>query len=529
MRVAAALGTRIASFRVRRSAVIPVFLGGLLGCGGSGRLELVLDLPEGDDLRPAGMTTVTVIAQPFEDDPVATTSVISNNRFEAGELPAGEPVSLQVALRDGTGRLVGYGQALEPIELSADSLTRVRIAVRRPFLYATSSAGPTNGLFTFDPTSTPIDQGRLAPAAPIRAVPVGGDQLAVISGSSVEMIATEDHMVEGSSIALPAAATDAAQVPGERRIVVGLATGMAVVDLDSGAVDMIPGGAVSRVTVGVLDDGSRIAYGLIDRVAPPEINEACAAGTSSLLRVDLAAPEAPSTAALGIGLADVAAGVDAPALYGAAPCLGQVVSFDGEQATNVFALPRAAQVAIQGTRAWAVGTQPAEIMLSGGEPDYVIADAIQIVGSIDTRGGSAVTFALPHQRQQMNDTTDPAIEHAQVMKPMSALPLDMVVLAGGEFIAIATKYQFHSNQLIYNTPFGPLIALPEMDVTTADVVVIAGATSVLTHRVRTTCTLDNIGPADIFPSWGCALPEAGQAPEPGAYQAAALGALFGAR
>jgi hypothetical protein len=499
---------------------------GLCSCGGGGRLDLVLDLPDTESLRPAGMTTVTVVAQPFEADPVETTSVLSGSSFQAGDLPAGEPVAIAVELRDGTGRMVGYGRAPDPIELSVDEATTQRIFVRRPFLYAASPAG----MFTFDPTRDSLDpayQGRLTAAGQLRALPLGGDELAVVRAGAVDVFSTEDHQATGTSISI-GTPNDAAPVPGARTIILGLDSGFAIVDLDGGSVVPVAGPAVARVTVGLTADGRTIVYGLVGRVAPSEIDEPCPTTTSQIASFDLAAPEAVTTDDVALGLADIAAGIDAPALVGAAPCDGSVVSIDtdGEAGLVELApLERAALVAMQGTRVWAVGTQAAKLQYDGATIDYVDDDAITLVISTDIRGGSApLEFALPRRRETMIDMDDPAREHAQVMKPMSALPIDMVVLAGGEFVAVTTRYKFHSSALVSGT----LIVLPVMDATTADVVLIDGATTTLAQRVRSECLLVT-GNADFFPNWECGDADEAETPKLGQFEAVALGALYGDR
>jgi hypothetical protein len=137
-------------------------------------------------------------------------------------------------------------------------------------------------------------------------------------------------------------------------------------------------------------------------------------------------------------------------------------------------------------------------------------------------------FALPRRRETMLDSDDPAREHAQVMKPLSALPLDVVVLAGGEYIAIATRYKYHSNALVESGPFGDITVLPTMDATTSDLILIDGATSTPAQRVRSQCVLVT-GGADIFPNWLCGATEEAETPRFGQFEATALGALFGAR
>jgi hypothetical protein len=240
--------------------------------------------------------------------------------------------------------------------------------------------------------------------------------------------------------------------------------------------------------------------------------------------IDLAAPDAVEYRSLNSGLADVAAGVDAPGLVGAAPCTGELVLIDDAGESQLAALPRAASVAIQGTRVWGAGTQPAVLRYTGPDIDFVDEDAIELITFADLRGGGATQFSPGRRRETMIDRDDPAHEHAQVMKPMSALPLDLVVLAGGEFIAIGTRYKYHSSAYTV----GLSVVLPQMDATTSDLILIDGATLAPAQRVRTDCDLVT-GQADIFPNWDCIATEAAETPRLGQFEPSALGALFGAR
>src|SRR5665647_2050672 len=126
-------------------------VGCLLGCsgGGSGSLELTLALPTQTELRPAGMTTVTVTATAPGDSPISNTSAIgTDSKFTAGEFPVGDGVQLGVVLRDVSNRIVGVGEAGQTVDLVGDKATKISIPVRRPFVYTASGSN----LYSFDPT-----------------------------------------------------------------------------------------------------------------------------------------------------------------------------------------------------------------------------------------------------------------------------------------------------------------------------------------------------------------------------------------
>ena len=88
------------------------------------------------DLRPTGMTTISVIATPRGGTPLTSTSPISGARFAAGDLPIGNGIQLDVLLHDPSNRGVGVGNAVQLVDVAADKAAIVSIPVRRPFVYA---------------------------------------------------------------------------------------------------------------------------------------------------------------------------------------------------------------------------------------------------------------------------------------------------------------------------------------------------------------------------------------------------------
>jgi hypothetical protein len=127
--------------RLPRSCLVACVL---YGCTTSGGLDLELVLPSEDSgLRPTGMTTITVLATTPNANPIANTAVLDGTHFAAGDLPVGTKVQLDVLLHDVSNRLVGIGEAAQPVDLPRTKTTTVTIQVRRPFVYASSG----NALF----------------------------------------------------------------------------------------------------------------------------------------------------------------------------------------------------------------------------------------------------------------------------------------------------------------------------------------------------------------------------------------------
>src|SRR4051812_20928012 len=270
---------------------------------GEGSLELTLSLPSQPDLRPTGMTTVTITASAPGQSAIGNTSVLGSGAVSVGDLPVGDDIQIGVGLRDVSNRIVGVGEAGQAIDIVGDKATKLSIPVRRPFVYAASGTA----LYSFDPTLDPRDakfQGTLSGVtSPQLTISVGGDRLAVIGGTSVQVVVTETNTVMGS-ITVPGMISDAAAVPGSHKLAIAHGGGIAIVDLDGGSVQNAAVGPVDRVTVGPGSDGLMVAYGLVGRVSPPDKPKdlATCTGTSKIVSVSVDSPAvampAPVTAAV---------------------------------------------------------------------------------------------------------------------------------------------------------------------------------------------------------------------------------------
>lgn len=517
-------------------------------CNGSdGSLELTLSLPAQPDLRPTGMTTVTVTATAPGESPVGTTTALSAGSVSAGDLPIGSDIQIGVVLRDVSNRIVGVGEAGQAIDIVGDKATQLAIPVRRPFVYAASG---TN-LYSFDPTLDPRDakfQGMLAGVTgPQFTVSVGGDRLAVISGNQVQVLVTETNQVMGS-ISVPGPVNDAAAVPGTHKLAIAHANGIAIVNLDGGDVANAPVGPVDRVTVGPSSDGLMVAYGLVGRVLPPDKPAmlATCTGTSKIVQVSVDAPAAATPAPVTAAVSDLAAAPDVAMLFATLPCTGKVASVHGVieggalSLTDVTDLERASVLTVAGDRVWAAGTKMSVPACTTGcsattpvacpQPNgnhlaYVTDGAHLIVKSIPLDGGTPITLDVPGRRETMVDQGDMAKEHAQVLKALGVVPLDLVTLPGGQYVGLVTKSRYYVERL----DNGIQVILPCLDATVGDWLLIDMASSSVAQRVRTSCNL-TVEPGAFFADWDCDDPPEGERSKfPTMYQATSVGALFGSR
>jgi hypothetical protein len=494
------------------------------------------------------MTTVTVTATAPGESPVTTTSSIgSDNRFTAGEFPVADDVQLGVVLRDVSNRIVGVGEAGQTIDIVGNQETAIAIPVRRPFVYASSGTA----LFSFDPTLDPRDgkfQGKLAGVtAPLFTISVGGDRLAVVSSSAVQIVVTATNTVTGM-IPIPAGVTvtDATTVPGTHQVVIAHNQGISIADIDAATIQTIAVGAIDRVSAGRASDGALYAYGLIGRVAPPEKpgDLSTCMGSSSIVAINMDAPAPTQPLLVGAAVSDLAAAPDQSLLFATLPCAGKVVKLVGVlelgtlSMTDVSPLERAAVLTVAGDRIWAAGTQtstpqctstctPTTQILcpQGGSSNrllWVTAGASVIVKSIPLiDDGDQVTLTVPARRETIIDTDDTAKQHAQVLKALGVVPLDLVALPGGQYVGLVTKSRYFIEEA------GGV--LPCLDVNTADWLLIDMASSSVAQRVRTSCT-EIVGPG-LFANWECEQPPDGErlAPTIPDYVPSSVGALFGAR
>jgi len=535
-----------------RSAVVAAWL--LAGCLGTGSLDLELTLPTEPDLKPTGMTTITVLAQSPEIPPIANRTVLTGSSFRAGELPVGENLQINVLLHDVSNRLVGLGEAPELVDIIGDKATKLAIPVRKPFIYASSGSA----LYTFDPTLDPRNakfQGKLnGLTSPTAGVSVGGDRFVVAGGTSLQIVETSTHKVIGNPITLPGTVNDVAPVPSMKKVAVAHTGGIAIVNIDSGEVINAAVGPVDRVTVGPAADKRMVAYGLVGRVAPPENPLQPCSGSSSVVAVFIDAPAVTAPKPLGGAVSAVGSAPAQAAVFATLPCAGQVARIEGDPTsevgqltlTKVSDLKNAAVVAVLGDRVFAAGTKPSvpecqsgcnatsstacPDPMTGNKVSWVSTGAQLVVQSIPIAGGTAVNLELPERRETMVDTDDMAKSHAQVMHPMGTVPLDIVALPGGQYVSVVIRNSYYVESL-YDA-LNALYILPCIKTTSADWLLVDLASSSIASRVRTSCMITAIrtGANVYFPNWACDdAPEGERNTQGAGYLPTSVGALFGAR
>lgn len=496
------------------------------------------------------MSTITVLATSPEIDPIANRTVLTGSSFSAGELPVGDNMQINVLLHNVSNRLVGVGEAPELVDIDGEQKTTLTIPVRKPFIYASSGTS----LYTFDPTLDPRNskfQGRIQGlSSPAAGVSVGGDRFVVAGASQLQVIETATHKVIGNAIMLPGAVNDLAPVPSMRKVAVAHAGGIAIVDVDTGEVTNAAVGGVDKVTVGPAGDGRMFAYGLVGRIAPPDTPLVPCTGSSSVVAVQVDAPAVTSPKPLGAAVSAISAAPAQAAVFATLPCAGQVARIEGDPTselgqltlTMMSALKNAAAVAVLGDRVYATGTTPSTPVCTTGQcttsastacPEtsnnrvsYVTNGARLLVQSLPIAGGDAITVELPELRETMVDTSDLARQHAQVLHPLGTVPLDLVVIPGGQYVSVVTRSSFYIESLVNQAA---QLVLPCMKTQSADWVLVDMASSSVAQRVRTHCEITAIRPGAYFDMWACDQPPEAERSTQGDYVPLSIGALFGAR
>lgn len=484
-------------------------------CGGdaAGTIQLVLSLPPQGDLRPANLATVAVGITQEDGNENVTTTPLDGMRFSAGDVPLDEPIQVRVELRDNTNRLVAFGRVEQTITPDR-STQQITIPVRKPIIYVSSD----KPIATLDPTLDGFDpkfQGTITGTIGAMAFPIDGLDVGVVTGGSLQRIATADHKPVGTAMNLQVTgASDAARVPGERRMVFATGGGIVVANVDTGevrAIAMSP--KPDRIAIGGLP-GAFTVYALVGRVAPPTGTQACS-GSSMVLAYSLEEPnDMPMTVGSG-QFSDIEAAGDE--VFAANPCTGKVTRIDagGTLSINVAG---AGALAIEGQRLWAAGSAP---------PTTAQGARIRIA-SVRLDGTDFQEVLLAPKAEVMTYDFDEAKELSLNIHADTLVPLDLAVLPGAQYVALITRMDSH-RPARFDT-FSATKVIPEMDALVHDIVLADPRTGAIAQRIRAQCVLTLIAKANAeFPDWSCITPSGAETPLGGESVPTAIGALYGGR
>ena len=508
------------------------FLG--LGACSSGGVDLVLDVPDDPTLAPASAATITLLARKSDQPTRATSSALAEDgTFELGRIAVGDGFDLAVEMRSATQRVVGYGRAGAPVEVTANDVIEVVIPVRRPFVYMT---GGGDRLIAFDSTRDAADPGYQSeialPEAASLAIPAGGQEVAIIADQQdhavVRRLITATHEIaDAPPLEIGGGVRDAAASPDGHWLVIGHTSGMTVVDLTSGEATPIAGtGDVERVAIGSDPSGKPWAIGLVGRAEPP------ACEPSRLAVVALGGAASADMIDVGRPLIDIGADDVQPVVVGVDACGGALVKIpldepgfpDVAPMVEMLAeVPAPTAVAALGGRAWAIGS------VAGVIDNEITTEAAHLVlVSAGLAGGGSARKDLPPVVESMVAIDAEGQDVARNLKAGTAVAYDLAVVPPGNQVALAYHATFHAPTLVATTPFGQVPIIPRMDATSDEYLLLDADGAAPVHRVRTSCELEHESGAFIS-TWECRRSPGQDAAVGAGFHPAMLSVLYGGR
>jgi hypothetical protein len=373
---------------------------------------------------------------------------------------------------------------------------------------------------TLDPTFDGLDpkfQATIASTSGASAFPIDGLELAAITGTTLQRLATADHKPVGDPIDVQISGiTDAARVPGERRVVVGGTGGLAVANIDTGEVRVLATSPKpDRVAVAGSVDAGFTAYALIGRVAPPTGTGTCT-GSSMVLAYALDRPtEQPIVVDSG-QLSDIEAVGDA--VFAANPCTGAVTRIDAGAPKILLNVGGAAALASEGGR----------LYVAGSAPERTTEGAHIRIASVRQDGSDAQEILLPGKAEVMTYDGDPEKELSLDIHADTQVALDLAVLPGAPYVALITRMDSH--RLAAYDAFTGAKIIPEMAATVHDLVLADPQSGAIAQRIRAKCVLTLIQKTNAeFPDWSCIGLSGAEAPLGGESTPTMVGALYGDR
>jgi DNA-binding beta-propeller fold protein YncE len=470
---------------MRRPYVAWVALASTVGCGlGDTSVRISLDVPQMAALAPIDerVANLTLVVQGDGVAPQIQTVSVGSRQGELpiGDVPIGNGLRVSLVASTAGGRLIGYGRATAPFDLSAGETEALTVRMRRPFAYVSGQAQ----ISVFDTTLEP-QQPYLAPLAPVSSTPLAvatspdGADVATVDGTSLVLVSTADHQTVIGQATVGAGARDIAFSPDGKTLAVATATGVTLVDVARlRAGEAIPTvlaiGATDRVAL----SGSR-AYALQATYGGQACNVAPA---STVLTIDLATAT-PGSAPLLAGkpIADLAIEPGSGVLLVAMPCENKVGVVDGSGAiTQSFDVPGPTVVAVASGRIFTVGRK-----LQAGASRLVLASV-----SVNGVGATMVELPVPEERALSTefDTNGQAAEIRIGADGVRAV--DLAVLPDGARVAVLATAEYHSNKTGNPGPIPVESLIPAIDIETWEYQLLDVATGTPLQRLRTSCTID---------------------------------------
>jgi len=502
------------------------------GCADLGAVALRFDLPDDQDLQPAGAENLTLVARVGDETPRATTTAIGDGtELDLGDLPIVDDVWLSAEMRTASGELVGYGQASAPLEIAAEITVEATIPVRRPFVYLAGASGRLLSLDGSASISTFQGQVAVSGTPAVIADIAGTDVATITSTGALAYLSTSTHTASGLPAAtLGGSPLDAIATPNGAFLIVGhggASPQVSVIEVATGDVAVAPApGNAERVAVTLGSDGAWWGVALVGRSTA---DVGCTA--SRLVTFPLADPETATVVELSVGLSDLSGDARSGLVLAADRCGDRVLRYDPvtgslDSTTPVMSLPAPTTLVASNRHVWAIGHDLRRPIAGEDVPDGVV-DAWLVVGEADVDGQNAELHQLPPivERVLATDVDFPDQDLTQDLHANEVTARDVVLLPGGEQLAFTIGAVLHGDEV---TDGSFTSILPQLDITTEEYLLLDVSTQVTNQRVRTRCTIvQECSFACYFDTWSC-LQDL-DTPAVGEFVPTGITALFGAR
>ncbi len=430
-----------------------------------------------------------------------------------GRLPVADGLDLELSGAAASGRVLAYGRAAGPVDVTVDHDIVVPVRTRLPFAYVAGG----DGLLAVDTTREPGQPYATALAMPSATSAVAttsdGADVVVATADALVLVSTATHQPHGEQLALPGPAHDLVLSPDDHWAVVT-------------HTDPTPG--VSVVDLSALRAGDPVAATFIDTDVPQAVaaaNDAAwllsnpmapffCAGATQVQAISLGdAPAAGDPLGLGEVAVSVAAAPTGEALI-ALPCSHRVVSLAPNSTVLEDRMPLegAAALSVARGRLWAAGHHDG-------------ADAHLILASQPLAGGDVTTLMLPTTEER---AVAVALENSgqdglvQMTADLSA-PQRIDVLPDDEHVAILVVAGYNADATGDAGGGQPII--PHLQMVTHEYQLVQLDTGLAAQRLRLACSID-WDPGALLDDFVCARAP-GQDELPAGLVPTDLATLFG--
>jgi len=483
-------------------------MGSWLGaCSNNGGVHVEIELPT-DALSPitGGLSRLDLVAEAPGKLPQRATrdlpSPIGNATIGFGDLDLGPGVTVTLLGFSATGRLVGFGRASTPIDITAGSAVDVPIRLRRPFAYVAGGASLLACDTTVEPGDAFVDTIAAAAAPQAVATTPDGAGVIAIGGGHLQLLSTDNHMPSGApaSSVLPGANQIAVSPDSRWAVVVhsgaGVTAGVSIIDLVAAARASVTPAFVPLGSPGGVAVSTDTAWVLVDPSVPGP--DACTQ-QSALIPVTLASGTAGAPISLAGAARDLALSADGKTILVAEPCQNALVAVTGGGASQVrlIAMPNPTQVAVSGTRVWGLGSDSAPT-------EHLVLVSVNADGSASSRLDLAATQELANS----DDLTEDG-QTAEVRLDADAIEAySMSVLPDGGNVVLLVHGTYHADAVPRDITVGGVTyredIVPALDMETYEYQLVDVKTGVAAERMRTSCNIDWEHGVALLDRWSCA-------------------------